>query len=68
MESNFTIRLREARLMRQFSMKKLSELTGSAITKQSISRYEKGIMHPKRNALAALSRALGISEAYLKGQ
>lgn len=67
MESNFTIRLREARLMRQFSMKKLSELTGSAITKQSISRYEKGIMHPKQNALAALSRALGISEAYLNG-
>lgn len=30
MESNFTIRLREVRLMRQFSMKKLSELTGSA--------------------------------------
>lgn len=53
--------------MRQFSMKKLSELTGSAITKQSISRYEKGIMHPKQNALAALSRALGISEAYLNG-
>ena len=67
MESNFTIRLREARLMRRLSMEKLSELTGSTITKQSISRYEKGIMHPKSKALAALSRALGISEAYLEG-
>lgn len=67
MESNFTIRLREARLMRHLSMEKLSELTGNAITKQSISRYEKGVMHPKQNALAALSRALGISEAYLNG-
>lgn len=49
------------------SMDKLVELTNGAITKQSISRYEKGIMHPKRDAMMALVHALHISEAYFKG-
>ena len=63
----FSIRLREARLMMGLSMDKLVERAGGVITKQSISRYEKGIMHPKRDAMIALTRALCISEAYFKG-
>ena len=63
----FSIRLREARLKMGFSMEKLAELTNNAITKQSISRYEKGIMHPKHDALRALAQALHISEEYFKG-
>ena len=43
---SFSIRLREARLMMGLSMDKLVERTNGAITKQSISRYEKGIMRP----------------------
>lgn len=41
--------------------------TGGAITKQSISRYEKGVMHPKQDAMMALTSALNISEAYFEG-
>ena len=61
---SFSIRLREARQMMGLSMDKLVERTNGAITKQSISRYEKGIMHPKRDALQAIAKALNISEEY----
>ena len=64
---SFSIRLREARLMMGLSMDKLVERTNGAITKQSISRYEKGIMRPKRDALQAIAKALNISEAYFDG-
>lgn len=66
-KDKFPIRLREARLMMNLSMDKLVELTGGAITKQSISRYEKGIMRPKHDALAALAKALHISKEYFDG-
>ena len=66
-KDEFSIRLHEARMMMGLSMDKLVELTNGAITKQSISRYEKGIMHPKRDAMTALVHALHISEAYFKG-
>lgn len=63
----FAIRLKEARLMMGFSMDKLVERTGGVITKQSISRYERGVMRPKRDAEAALAKALNISEDYFHG-
>lgn len=66
-DSNFAIRLHEARLAMKLSMDKLVKLAGGAVTKQSISRYEKGIMRPKRDALQALAKALNISEGYFKG-
>lgn len=55
-KDNFPIRLKEARLMMGFSMDKLVERAGGAITKQSISRYERGIMHPKHKAQASLAK------------
>lgn len=64
----FPIRLREARKMMGLSMDKLVERTGNVITKQSISRYEKGVMRPKRDALNALAEALSISEGYFYGE
>ena len=64
---SFSIRLREARQMMGLSMDKLVERTNGAITKQSISRYEKGIMRPKRDALQAIVKALNISEEYFEG-
>ena len=64
---SFSIRLREARQMMGLSMDKLVERTNGAITKQSISRYEKGIMRPKCDALQAIAKALNISEAYFDG-
>ena len=66
-KDNFAVRLHEARLMMHLSMENLAKLTGGIITKQSISRYEKGIMCPKRDAQLALAQALHISEDYFKG-
>lgn len=66
-KKQFSTRLHEARLMMGLSMDKLALLTGGAITKQSISRYEKGVMHPKRDVMMALANALCISEVYFKG-
>ena len=66
-KDNFPIRLKEARLMMGFSMDKLVERAGGAITKQSISRYERGIMHPKHKAQASLAKALNISMDYFNG-
>ena len=68
MTSNqFSIRLHEARQMMGLSMEKLAELTGGIITKQSISRYEKGLMLPKRVAKLAMAKALNISDSYFDG-
>ena len=68
MTSNqFSIRLHEARKMMGLSMEKLAELTGGIITKQSISRYEKGLMLPKRVAKLAMAKALNISDSYFDG-
>lgn len=64
---SFSIRLREARQMMGLSMDKLVKRTNGAITKQSISRYEKGIMRPKCDALQAIAKALNISEEYFEG-
>lgn len=66
-KDSFSIRLHEARLMMKLSMDKLAERTGGLITKQSISRYEKGVMLPKRDARQALASALNISEEYFNG-
>lgn len=68
MTSNqFSIRLHEARQIMGLSMEKLAELTGGIITKQSISRYEKGLMLPKRVAKLAMAKALNISDSYFDG-
>ena len=66
-KDSFSTRLREARQMMGLSMDKLVERTNGAITKQSISRYEKGIMRPKCDALQAIAKALNISEEYFEG-
>lgn len=66
--NTFAIRLHEARLMMKFSMDKLAEQTGYMVTKQSISKYEKGIMKPKHDSIMALAKALNISEDYLRGK
>lgn len=66
-KDNFPIKLKEARLMMGFSMDKLVERAGGAITKQSISRYERGIMHPKHKAQVSLAKALNISMDYFNG-
>lgn len=66
-DSLFAIRLHEARLAMQLSMDKLVDLLGGSVTKQSISRYERGVMRPKYDVLRALASALGVSEEYFDG-
>lgn len=63
----FSIRLQEARQMAGLSMEKLAARMGETITKQSISRYEKGVMHPRSDALTSLAKALNISVSYFLG-
>ena len=63
----FPIRLRLARSIMGLSLGKLSEKMGYVITKQSLSRYEAGIMKPKSDVLATLASALDISTAYFEG-
>ena len=43
----------------------LSRLTG--ISKPRLSQYKNGVYVPKADAICAIARALGVSEAYLLG-
>lgn len=61
MEKVFARRLKSARLMRELSMEQLSEKLNKIVTKQSISKYEKGIMFPNSTILIELSKALNVS-------
>lgn len=65
---HFSIRLRQARKIMGLSLGKLAEKINSPITKQSLSRYEAGIMKPKADVLAALATALDISIDYFEGK
>lgn len=64
---SFAIRLREARRMRKLSMDKLVELADFVVTKQSLSRYERGVMRPHANVLSTLAKVLDVSEDYFLG-
>ena len=61
MNQIFARRLKSARLMRELSMEQLSEKLNKIITKQSISKYEKGLMFPNSTILIELSKALNVS-------
>jgi len=61
MEQVFARRLKSARLMRELSMEQLSEKLHKIVSKQSISKYEKGIMFPNSTVLIELSKALNLS-------
>lgn len=54
----FAKRLKNARLMKGFSMEKLSEATGKVVSKMSISKYERALSMPNSTTLIALSHAL----------
>ena len=64
MLTNFGERLKGARKMSGFSMAALAEKASQAVTKQAISKYEKGLMNPGGDVLVALSRALGVKSDY----
>ena len=57
-------RLRMARVMAGLSLQQLSDKTDNAISKQAISKYEKGVMQPSFENLQAISRALNTRVDY----
>ena len=61
----FSRRLRNARLMRGWSMQQLCVMMGDIITKQAISKYERGESMPDSTVLIALCNALGVTPDYL---
>ena len=60
----FSRRLRQARMMKGFSLEKLSQCVTPAITRQAINKYEKGLMMPDSRVLIALATALGVKIDY----
>lgn len=61
MEKVFARRLKSARLMRGLSMEQLCKKLNNIVSKQSISKYEKGIMFPNSTVLIELSKALNLN-------
>ncbi len=57
-------RIRMARVMAGLSLQQLSDKTDNAISKQAISKYEKGVMQPSFENLQAISRALNTRVDY----
>lgn len=58
----FSLRLASARQMAGFSMQELADMIG--ISKQAISKYEKGLMMPESTTLIKMASFLGVSETY----
>ncbi len=64
MNTIFSTRLKQARIMQKLSMDELCEKANNALSKQSISKYEKGKMMPDSKSLIVLANALGVSIDY----
>jgi len=64
MENNFGIRLASARKMAGMSLQKLSDALGNIVTKQSLNKYEQGVMKPDSNLLVKLSSVLKVPVDY----
>ena len=64
MKQVFSQRLKSARMMRGLSMDDLRLKMGNMISRQAISKYEKGLMMPESTVLIAIANALGVSVDY----
>ena len=64
----FGERLKAARKMAGMSQQNLADSTDNLITKQAVSKYEKGKMFPASDILIAISKALGIKTGYFYRQ
>ncbi|MGH8222272.1 MAG: helix-turn-helix domain-containing protein [Woeseiaceae bacterium] len=61
-------RLQLARRAAGMSLRDLEAKIDKAVSAQALSKYERDEMMPGSDVLAAISRALGVSESYLLGQ
>lgn len=64
MNTLFSTRLKQARIMHGLSMDSLCEKANNALSKQSISKYEAGKMMPDSKSLIILANALGVTIDY----
>ncbi|MCF6248972.1 MAG: XRE family transcriptional regulator [Desulfobacula sp.] len=64
MINEFSKRLYSARKMAGLSMAALAEKAGAVVTKQAISKYEKGLINPGSVVLIALANALEVKVDY----
>jgi len=64
MINEFGKRLTSARKMAGMSMAALSEKAGAVVSKQAISKYEKGLINPSSEVLIALAGALDVKVDY----
>lgn len=64
MIDKFGERLSVARKMAGLSLEALSEKSGSIVSKQAISKYEKGKINPSSEVLIALAKALDVKVDY----
>lgn len=60
MSDVFAKRLKSARVMTGLSQDELVERIGGLVSKNAISKYEKGLMMPNSNVLIALAKALDV--------
>src|SRR3970040_157461 len=61
-------RLQLARRAAGMSLRDLEAKIDKAVSAQALSKYERDEMMPGSDVLAAIARALGVSESYLLGQ
>ncbi len=64
MENTFAIRLSSARKMAGMSLQKLADALGNVVTKQSLNKYEQGVMKPDSTLLVKLSNVLNVPVDY----
>lgn len=64
----FKIRIRLARKMAGMSLQELSDSLENKVTKQSLNKYEQGLMKPTIEVLIALSKVLGVKPDYFLKQ
>jgi len=62
------LRIRQLRLAKGFTLEQLTEQMGSVVSKQALSKYEKGEAFPRPRTLAALASALGVKASELFGE
>jgi len=65
MQATVGERLRMFRLARGMSMEELAAATDGLVTKQAISKYERGVMFPSPRVLNAFARFFGVKAAEL---
>jgi transcriptional regulator with XRE-family HTH domain len=64
MENQFGTRLSAARKMAGMSLQELADRLGNIVTKQSLNKYEKGLMKPDSELLIKIANILGVNVDY----